>query len=1060
MLTSQLPPGPLHVPTLTLLDSRTILVEWSRPSQVNGVLEFYSVFLSHGDGGAAAALVHNSSELLEEHTLRDLTPGTLYTVTLAACTGGGCTVSPPGRAQTEESTPENVPAPRVTPLSPNALNVSWTAPGTPNGVITSYGLWLDGALILNSSSSLGFFVVEGLSAWSQHVVRLQACTARGCGKGPMVEMRTLQAAPEGPILLELTNQSSRSLRARWTAPPRPNGNLSYTLYCMSEGGVGVLDGGAEAGSWLSVTDLQPHTNYIFWIRGCNTPGCVESLPLNVTTPPAAPDGLSPPTLVHRTRTSLNVSWSAPAHTNAPGPLRYSLQMRTSPQRPVIRLLENATATFSHHVAGLSPYTQYMFRVGASHTYGRALGPWAAMLTAEDSPGPVDSPAVSRLHPRGVTITWAPPSQPNGIIIHYTLHLSPAFSSSSGSKPSSVSSISSTLNSSSGRNPSRLPGTEGANLTSSPDLGSTSSLTPRGVSLISMSTVPTGSNDSSSAIQRTTPDFPQNPSSSSGPGIADDDQIEATGVSASGQGPASNPPHPTGPSTPSHSPVAGFFSTASDSRSSRLSVTVPGNATSYTFLDLPPYQTYSLQLPLKGSLHLTFTLTPPPRCSCPGVDQSGAMAHWSGPWVNVTTRPSRPAGLSPPRVKVLGPESLQVTWSPPLIPNGEIHGYEIRLPEARISHGGADASDLNVTITDVTPYTNYSITVLACSNGGGHVGGCTESLPTPATTFPTIPEGLEPLSVVAVSESFLAISWEPPSRPNGPNVRYKLLRRKTHQPLAIAAVPRVTAASPPPSEDLHRWLRVYSGTKLFYQDKGLSRFTSYHYQLVVDNDVGSSSGRIVTAVTMAGVPRHPPSVSARAVNHTAVRVTWTQPSLQDLQGEVESYFLTITSARSSQILAFPPEITSTVISDLWPSTTYLLSAQVSNGAHNTTKATVNVTTEDGEPDGISAPEVVPVNGSAVRVLWFPPLRPNGAVTGYYIYLNGRLHGSVDNSSGSYLLGDLLPFTVYNVQVEVCTVYACARSNITQTTTVEDLPAELATPHAHVINPRILVTRTQT
>lgn len=53
-------------------------------------------------------------------------------------------------------------------------------------------------------------------------------------------------------------------------------------------------------------------------------------------------------------------------------------------------------------------------------------------------------------------------------------------------------------------------------------------------------------------------------------------------------------------------------------------------------------------------------------------------------------------------------------------------------------------------------------------------------------------------------------------------RYKLFRRKTHQPLAIATVPPVTAMSPPPSEDLHRWLHVYSGTKLFYQDKGLSR----------------------------------------------------------------------------------------------------------------------------------------------------------------------------------------------------------------------------------------------
>lgn len=69
----------------------------------------------------------------------------------------------------------------------------------------------------------------------------------------------------------------------------------------------------------------------------------------------------------------------------------------------------------------------------------------------------------------------------------------------------------------------------------------------------------------------------------------------------------------------------------------------------------------------------------------------------------------------------------------------------------------------------------------------------------------------------------------------------------------------------------------------------------------------------------------------------------------------------------------------------------------------------------EPDGMSAPEVVPVNSSTVRVLWFPPLQPNGAVTGYYIYVNDRVHGSVDNSSGSYLLGDLRPFTIYNVQV---------------------------------------------
>uniref|UniRef100_A0A3Q4AAY9 Uncharacterized protein n=1 Tax=Mola mola TaxID=94237 RepID=A0A3Q4AAY9_MOLML len=904
MLTSQLPPGPLQAPTLTLLDSRTILVEWSRPSQVNGVLEFYSIFLSHDD--AEPVLAYNSSELFEDYTLRNLTPGTAYNITLAACTEGGCTLSPPSQAQTEESTPESVPAPLVTPLSPHAFNIRWTPPNSPNGVITTYGLWLDGVLILNSSSSQRFSLLEGFTPWSRHMFRLQACTAQGCGKGPMVEARTLEMAPEGPILLELTDLSSRSLRARWTAPPRPNGNLSYTLYYKSK----------------------------------------------------APDGLSPPRLVHAASKSLNVSWSPPANSNAPGPLRYSLQMRASTRRPVISSVLVFFILFIH----LSP-----------------------------GPGPVGPPFVSGLHARSVRVNWFPPSQRNGIITNYTICLC----------PSSVCSTSRAL--------------------SSYTVPNLSPLTNTGVKAC------TWVGCSVSGLSQGFRTLSAPPEGVPAPHLYSD---TPTSVLLS-----------WGPPDSSNGPLERWFIERRVTGTQQVSTVghLPADPPTLSFLDsssaLSPWTSYQYRLVLHNQLSVSI------------------FSVFAGPWAIITTRPSRPAGLSPPKVKVLGANSLQVTWSPPLNSNGEIHGYEIHLPEPRIFHVTGNDSKLNVTVMDLIPYTNYSVTVLACSKSGGYIGGCTESLPTPAGTLPTSPEGLEPLSVVAVSESFLAVSWQPPRWPNGPNIRYKLFRRKTHQPLAITAIPTVTAASPPPSEDLHRWLHVYSGTKLFYQDKGLSRFTCFQYQLVVHNDVGFSSGEIVTAVTMAGVPHHPPSVSAHAISNAAVQVNWTKPSLQDLQGEVEFYFLTIESAQLSKTLALTPEIVSSTIRDLWPSTTYQVSLQVSNGAHNTTKVTVNVTTEDGEPDGISAPEVVPVNSSTVRVLWLPPLRPNGAITGYYIYVNDHLHGSVDNSSGSYLLGDLLPFTVYNVQVEVCTVYACVQSNVTQTTTVEDLPADLSTPLAQVIGPRL-------
>lgn len=172
-----------------------------------------------------------------------------------------------------------------------------------------------------------------------------------------------------------------------------------------------------------------------------------------------------------------------------------------------------------------------------------------------------------------------------------------------------------------------------------------------------------------------------------------------------------------------------------------------------------------------------------------------------------------------------------------------------------------------------------------------------------------------------------------------------------------------------------------------------------------NDAGSTSGEVVTAVTMAGVPRRPPTLSAQAINHTAVQVNWTRPcksqvntrsvgvllvwvwqsrflfplllvsfsALQDLQGEVESYYLTVTSDKLSRVRSFPPETSAAVIGDLWPSTVYRVLLHASNGAHNTSAAAVNATTEDGGTPGMV---VWGVRGqSAVRVkesraiLWF-------------------------------------------------------------------------------------------
>lgn len=71
----------------------------------------------------------------------------------------------------------------------------------------------------------------------------------------------------------------------------------------------------------------------------------------------------------------------------------------------------------------------------------------------------------------------------------------------------------------------------------------------------------------------------------------------------------------------------------------------------------------------------------------------------------------------------------------------------------------------------------------------------------------------------------------------------------------------------------------------------------------------------------------------------------------------------------------------------------------------------------EPEGMFPPEVVIINSTAVRVIWTSPSNPNGVVTGYSVYVNNQQYKTAMSQPGSFLLADLSPFTVYDIQVRI-------------------------------------------
>ncbi|CAH2254292.1 usherin [Pelobates cultripes] len=1050
--TAQAPPDYVAAPVVTVLDSRSIHVEWEEPSAANGILERYIIYMSTN---SIWNVIYNSTDLFLDYTIRELTPGIKYLIKISACTAGGCTTSDASTCTTEESSPESVQTPKIESYTPDSFNISWSKPLHPNGIITSYGLYMDGILMQNSSQ-LSFFV-DGLSPWSKHSFRLQACTSKGCALGRLVEAYTQESKPEGVVLVHAVTDGPRGIQMKWQGPERPNGNVTYNV--IFEGLFYVMKGwkskksqikqekpaiyllmfsSLESNKWISIDGLVPFSNYSIRINASNNQGFVMSNPILLTLPPGAPDGILPPRLSSATPTSLQVVWSTPVRNNAPGLPEYRLQMRSSdPTNEITDLYSGSMAFLTYAMKDLQPFTTYEVRIAAFNKYGATNSNWISMSTEEDRPGPIDQPLFSNINSTSLTITWKQPSQTNGVITHYNIYQNDSFLVT-------------------------VPGTS---------LGSTiENLIPYTNYKYQLEgCTSAGCSKSQESSVKTLPGAPS--------GILPPDLYSDTPTSVVIR---------WKPPIHSNGLIANYA----------IERRIKGKDTVYQLVTLP--KDHPMQY-IDRTMDISPWKTFEYRIVVSVVDGGNNGSSWS----EVTTRPSRPGGVQPPEVYILGPYTAKVIWKMPLIPNGDILSYEICMPEPKITI--INTTLLNYTVTNLIPYTNYSVTIVACSGGDIYHGGCTESLPTYATTHSALPQGISPLSVTPVSETCIAVSWQAPSMPNGPQLRYELLRRKILQPLA---------SNPP--EDLNLWQNIYSGTQWFYEDKGLSRYTSYQYRLIVHNMVGYTSGTDVTVTTMAGPPVKGSNVTALTVNHTAIQVKWSKPwvrrvrskvahvvtfaihyllkkhlsvkkiiiltiikipltifyfsfqAVHDLQGDVELYTLFLNSSKSSKTMTFSANMTSATIGNLYPNTKYQLSLQVFNGVHRINSDFIHVTTMDGvkqglslrqlefiqhlllfqEPEGMFPPEVAIINHTAVRVIWTSPSNPNGAVTEYSIYVNNKVYKTRMNSPGAFIVGDLSPYTVYNINV--CTIYACTKSNSTRISTVEDKPRKVHPPIGAWVN----------
>ncbi|XP_068619323.1 cell adhesion molecule Dscam2-like [Battus philenor] len=163
-------------------------------------------------------------------------------------------------------------------------------------------------------------------------------------------------------------------------------------------------------------------------------------------------------------------------------------------------------------------------------------------------------------------------------------------------------------------------------------------------------------------------------------------------------------------------------------------------------------------------------------------------------VNTLTQESVPTeGPRAVRCRAVSPQSLKVEWSPPPAHahHGALLGYkllyrpehttdwlewEVRAGGGQNTLGGAEVkrvAGVETLLLALRPHMNYTIQALAYTAAGDGV----PAHPIHCTTHQDVPGPPAAVKVVATSISSLAVSWLPPSRPNGPILYYTVFYRE-------------------------------------------------------------------------------------------------------------------------------------------------------------------------------------------------------------------------------------------------------------------------------------------
>ncbi|XP_063053937.1 phosphatidylinositol phosphatase PTPRQ [Engraulis encrasicolus] len=882
------------------ISSTSILVTWSPPLSPNGQITHYTAYLLNLETQKSQAYTAANTSAL----ITDLEKYTSYTLRVTASTMvGESPVSEEDHVyvKTLEDEPDSPPRDLVLmDATSSTVTVSWQPPDRPNGIIRQYEVSYGNGSFLHALNTSGLsLTLRQLRPYTLYNVTVRAYTHLGHGEqeSDTLEILSGEDVPGSPPYgLSYESLSPSEVNVSWAAPLHPNGlilqyhvelwNATHTLNLSTPE------------PHLLITHLRKYARYRLAVQAATRMGTGNhySEILNITTLEDVPS--SPPQSLLALRLSdseVLLSWAAPEEANSE--ILYY----------VVRVW-NLSHEFVQNVTG----TSIVVTVDTEDLYNASVSSWTRLVPSD----PPQNVSISDVTRNSFNVSWLPPTQPNGILMHYTIYYSDNNTVNMQRVPVPM---------------SWWVVSEGVSvgvaytvwLTSSTAAGDGGVASPP-INITTLEDVPSGPIHNLSSTTH----------GSTALVITWDPPLEPNGqvfylLSLSEAGTT----HP------------------SFNRTANRTITKTTTDTIFLFTKLRKYFPY------------VFTVTP---------------ATGAGPALNHTSvmhvRTDEDVPSSPPlpaSSRNLSFSSIYVRWAEPAEPNGDIIEYVAVLQGAGL-HNTTYTPHTHLTLTHLTPYTPYNLSVAAI-NSKGMGPSLLLALHTDEAGPMSPPLSLEIFNHTSDS---VWLRWEASLEPNGQVQHYgfRILDLNTH------TLRFQNSTGPGTEAELlgFRPHRMYEISVCTYTRAG-------NGDLYSDPVIFTTNESVADAVF---------SLSCSGVGWDSVLMRWEPPA--NPNGEIQHYLVQSLSTRE-EVVPSETDMDSAsaiahTVSGLWPNTLYNISVSAVNsagpGEWSNCTAYTHQETAPGPPVGLRVSEVQP---SSVTLLWAPPASLPGRLLGYRLVVQLLLRG---------------------------------------------------------------------